>query len=314
MVDDEVIRQVPLRAADRLEHQRHLPRLLADLDDVALLDLVGRDVHPLAVHRHVAVVHELARGEHRRHEFRAVDHRVETALEQADQVLRRVALDPVGLGVDAAELLLGQIAVIALELLLGAQLRAEIAQLLLAALAVLAGAVFTLVHRGFRTAPDVLAHAAVDLVFGGGSLGHVVCSIISNQRRSSFAGNHSPTDRLPLAGSAKRQTSPPPQSDAKPRPSSDAPAAVNGSRPNSRRARHEDIARPRAGRIARPWGRSCDVRAVGPNRKSGDGPTQTTTRETNIGKAEQFGILRVFVWGPAPGGGRKCGDICDRRD
>jgi hypothetical protein len=47
-----------------------------------------------------------------------------------------------GLGEDAAELLLGQVAVIALQLLLGAQLQAEIGQLALAALTVLAGAVF----------------------------------------------------------------------------------------------------------------------------------------------------------------------------
>ena len=48
-----------------------------------------------------------------------------------------------GFGIDAAELLLGDVAVVALELLLGAQLQAEVGQLALAALAVLAGAVFT---------------------------------------------------------------------------------------------------------------------------------------------------------------------------
>jgi hypothetical protein len=120
----------------------------------------------------VAVVHELARGEDGRHELGAVDHGVEPALEQADQVLAGVALDPLGLGVDAAELLLGQVAVVALELLLGAQLGAEVRQLALAALAVLAGAVFAAVDRGLRTAPDVFAHAAVDLVLGRGALGH----------------------------------------------------------------------------------------------------------------------------------------------
>ena len=62
-----------------------------------------------------------------RHELRAVDDRVEAALQQADQVLAGVAAQPLGLGVDAAELLLGQVAVVALELLLGAQLRAEVA-------------------------------------------------------------------------------------------------------------------------------------------------------------------------------------------
>jgi hypothetical protein len=46
----------------------------------------------------------------------------------------------IGLGVGGAELLLGDVAVIALELLLGLQLRAEVRDLALAALAVLAGA------------------------------------------------------------------------------------------------------------------------------------------------------------------------------
>src|SRR5205814_9632406 len=77
-----------------------------------------------------------------------------------------------GLLVDPADLLLGQVAVVALQLLLGAQLKAEVGDLLLAALAVLAGAVGPRVDRGFRTAPDVLAHPAVELVLGAMALGH----------------------------------------------------------------------------------------------------------------------------------------------
>ena len=88
------------------------------------------------------MVDELARGEHRRHELGAVDDRVEPALEQADQVLRGVAGPADRLVVDVLELLLGDVAVVALELLLGAQLDAEIGELALAPLAVLAGAVF----------------------------------------------------------------------------------------------------------------------------------------------------------------------------
>ena len=42
-----------------------------------------------------------------------------------------------------------------------------------AALAVLAGAVGTLVHRRLRPAPDVLAHTAVDFILGAMALGHV---------------------------------------------------------------------------------------------------------------------------------------------
>ena len=116
---------------------------------------------------------QLARGEDRRRELGAIDDHVEALLEQADQVLAGVALHPGGLLVAALELLFGDVAVIALELLLGAQLDAEVRHLALAALAVLAGAVFALVHRGLGTAPDVLAHAAVELVLGAGALRHV---------------------------------------------------------------------------------------------------------------------------------------------
>ena len=70
------------------------------------------------------------------------------------------------------ELFLGDVAVIALQLLLGAQLNAEIADLALAALAVLAGAIFAAVDRALRTSEDILAHAAVELVFGAGALRH----------------------------------------------------------------------------------------------------------------------------------------------
>ena len=76
-----------------------------------------------------------------RHELGAIDDRVQPAFQQGDQVLRGVALAARGLVVGAAELLFGQVAVVALQLLLGAQLQAEIGDLGLAALAVLAGAV-----------------------------------------------------------------------------------------------------------------------------------------------------------------------------
>src|SRR5205085_6523078 len=78
-------------------------------------------------------------------------------------------------GVDVLlfELLLGDVAVIALQLLLGAQLDAVVADLALAALAVLAGAVFAAIDRALGASEDVLAHAAVELVFGAGALRHV---------------------------------------------------------------------------------------------------------------------------------------------
>src|SRR5204863_10106616 len=130
----------------------------------AALEPVARDGDALSVHLDVAVVDELARREHRRHELRAVDHGVEPALQQADHVGAGVALHADRLVVDAAELALGNVGVVALELLLGPQLHAEVGELALAALAVLAGAVFAAAHRALRAAPAILAHAAVDRV------------------------------------------------------------------------------------------------------------------------------------------------------
>src|SRR5208282_2904915 len=135
-----------------------------DLDEVADLDLVGGDVDATAVDLHVAVVDELARGEHRRHELGAINQRIEAALQQADQMGARIAAQAQRLDVIFVELALRDVAVIALDLLLGLELGAEVGGLALAALAVLAGAVFALVERAAGTAPDVLAHTAVDFV------------------------------------------------------------------------------------------------------------------------------------------------------
>ena len=55
-------------------------------------------------------------------------------------------------------------------------------------------------------------------------------------------------------------------------------------------------------------GQSCDVRARSPDRKSGDGPTRTTTRKTNTDKPEQFWILKP-LWGFAPGGVKMRGHL-----
>ena len=64
------------------------------------------------------------------------------------------------------ELLFGDVAVIALELLLGAQLQAEVGDLALAALTVLAGAIFAAVDRALVPSEDVFADAAVELILG----------------------------------------------------------------------------------------------------------------------------------------------------
>jgi hypothetical protein len=116
-------------------------------------------------------VHELARGEDRGHELGPVDHRVQAPLQELDQPLAGIALAAHGLGVVAAELALADVAVVALELLFGRQLGAEIRRLA-AALAVLAGRVVALVDGAFRTAPEIDPQAPVDLVFRCSTLRH----------------------------------------------------------------------------------------------------------------------------------------------
>ena len=162
----DVIRNVTLGELDRFQNRNQLLRLLANFDDVARLATVGTDVDANAIDGHVAVVDELACSPDGRNELGAVDDRVETRLEQADQVLAGVALAAVGFVVDRTELLFTNVAVVALQLLLGAQLYAEVGKLALAALAVLARAVLAAVDRGLRTTPDVFAHAAIDFVLG----------------------------------------------------------------------------------------------------------------------------------------------------
>ena len=135
---------------------------------------IRRDVHPLAVDLNVAVVDELARGERCRHELGAVDNGVEARLQQTDQVLGARALAAGGFLISLRELLLGDVAVVALQLLLGAQLKAEVRDLVLATLAVLTGAVGALIDGGFRAPPDVFTHAPVKLVLGRMTLRHAV--------------------------------------------------------------------------------------------------------------------------------------------
>src|SRR5690606_30092936 len=125
-----------------LEDERELLRLLAHLDDVAGAAAIGRDVHPPAVHVDMAVVDELARGEDRGDELGTIDDRVEARFQKADQVLRGLTLAANGLLVNPAELLFRDVSVVALQLLLGAKLQAVVGKLALAALAMLAGAVF----------------------------------------------------------------------------------------------------------------------------------------------------------------------------
>src|SRR5258708_4001800 len=115
------------------------------LGGVTGLQLEAEDVAAAAVHLDVAVIDELAGGEHGGDELGAIHHGIEAALEQADQVFTGVALHPAGFHIDAVELALGNVGVVALQLLLGAQLHAEVGKLPLAPLSVLPGAIFAAV-------------------------------------------------------------------------------------------------------------------------------------------------------------------------
>ena len=118
----------------------------------------------------MAVADDLPRGEDRGREFGAIDDHVQPLFEQADQVLAGIALHPRSFLIGALELLFSHIAVVTLQLLLGAQLNAIVRQLALAALPVLAGAIGTAVDGALRAAPDVFAHAAVKFVLGAFAL------------------------------------------------------------------------------------------------------------------------------------------------
>ena len=176
MIHVDVIGHVTFRQASGLQHDSQLLGTVADFYHVAFLDPIARDVDLFAVHLDVAVVHELTRSKDRRHELGAVDDGVQATLQQTNQVLTSVAFNPLSLSKDAAELLFGQVTIMTLQLLLGAQLQTKVAELALAALAMLAGAIVTAVDRGFRTTPNVFAHPAVEFVLGRGAFCHRLIS------------------------------------------------------------------------------------------------------------------------------------------
>src|SRR6185437_6938029 len=99
------------------------------------------------------------------------------ALQQLDQVLAGIALAADRLDIVAAQLSFGNRTVVALEALLGHELQ-EVVGRLLATLAVLAGTVFALVDRGFRTAPQVDPKAAVDLVLRIRAFAHAMLLVL----------------------------------------------------------------------------------------------------------------------------------------
>src|SRR5947209_4306453 len=98
---------------------------------------------------------ELARCPDGGRELGSVNDHVQATLEQSNQILRCVALHGDRLRVILLELLLGDVAVIALQLLLRAQLDTVIAELALASLAMLAGAIFAAIDRALGPSEDV---------------------------------------------------------------------------------------------------------------------------------------------------------------
>src|SRR5262249_21437035 len=79
-----------------------------------------------------------------------------------------IALHADGFVVDAVELALGDIAVIAPQFLLGAQLHAVVGKLAFATLAVLAGTIFAAVDGTLRAAPHLLPPTAGPLFISPG--------------------------------------------------------------------------------------------------------------------------------------------------
>src|SRR5439155_1071980 len=118
------------------------------------------------------VIDDLARRERGRRQLHAIDRGVEPPLQQLHQILAGIAAPPHRLLIEPTELALADIGIIALELLLGRQLGPVIGRFL-APLPVLARAVFAPVERTFRTAPQIDAETAVDLVLRFLALAHI---------------------------------------------------------------------------------------------------------------------------------------------
>src|SRR5690606_19569218 len=177
--------------------RRGLQRLRLDVDDVGLLHEGRRDVDLLAVDPDVAVADELAGHVAGLGEAPAVDHVVEPALQQGEQVVARLALLAVRLDVVLVELPL-QHAVDAPRLLLLAKLQ-QVLGLLRPAATVLTRRVGTDLDRALGTlalaALEEQLHllAAAELAVRTGVTSHCSESPRSQTRRR-FGG------RQPLCG------------------------------------------------------------------------------------------------------------------
>ena len=157
MIRVDVVRHITLCQLNGFQQNCELLGFVTNRDHVAFFDTVRRDVHFLAVHFHVAVVHELTGRENGWHELGAVDNGVQTTLKQTDQVLTSVTLHPGGILVGATELLLGHVTVIAFELLLGHELRAKVRDFAAAALAMFSSTAASAARRRAVNRENVVA-------------------------------------------------------------------------------------------------------------------------------------------------------------
>src|SRR6478735_2577113 len=171
------------------DQRGQLERLLAHVDDVVVGDLEGRDVDLLAVDQEVTVRDELAGLAAHPGEAGAVDHVVEAALEELQEVVAGLALATAGLLVVADELLLHH-AVGEASLLLLAELQ-QVLGLLDATAAVLAGGIGTLLE-GSVAADEVDTETARLAGHGTGVAGHVSVSLSQSrsQTRRRLGGRH----------------------------------------------------------------------------------------------------------------------------
>lgn len=110
------------------------------------------------------MIDELARSKNCRHEFRAIHKRVETRLEQADQVLGSVAFAAGGFNEGRLELFFRDVAIVEFEFLLGHQLHTKVRDLVAAVRAMLAWTVWTFVDGRLWATPDVLTDTAINLI------------------------------------------------------------------------------------------------------------------------------------------------------
>ena len=122
---------------------------------------------------------ELTGGENGWNKLHAVYDSIQTTLQQTDQGFRCITLHTNGFVIGTTELFFGDVAVIAFQLLLGAQLNAVITWTALAGLTMLTGAIITDVYRAFGATPKVDTEGSVNLVFSFNTFAHVLCTRLS---------------------------------------------------------------------------------------------------------------------------------------